>query len=579
MSNLRLFLLLAIGLVSLQLWSAWERDYGPPPESESPAATPGTVVEPAALGDLPAAPSDAPAAESSALPADVPSDVPAAPTDPTIEPAVVAESTPLATGQSVIVSNDVLRLTLSTTGAEIRQAELLTYPVSLERKDVPIKLLDDSLKHYFIAQTGLRATGPAPDHTAPYSATGERFELAAGAPSIEVPLTWRDPSGLLVRKVYSLDRGSFVVNIRHEIVNEGTQPWRGYQYRQMQRVQPPKPSAFAFNNPELYAYVGAAVYSPEEKFQKLPFDDFKEEPFNRQVAGGWSAMQQHYFLGAFIPDAAEQTTYSTAVLDPTGTLPTRFMMRQASPPLDVAPGATGKLQTRLYLGPKLQSVLPQVAPGLEYTVDYGLITPIAKPLFWVMAQIHKFVGNWGLSIIFLTLLVKLAFYKLSESQYRSMAKMRKIQPKLEALKQRYGDDRQKMAQAQMELFKAEKVNPIGGCLPILLQLPVFFALYWVIFEAVELRQAPFFLWIQDLSLKDPLYILPILNVAVMWYTQKLSPSPGMDPVQKRVFQTMPLIFGVMFAFFPAGLVLYWLSNGLLGLIQQLVITKRIESSK
>ncbi len=574
MSNLRLFLLLAIGLVGLQLWSAWERDYAPPevPLIDTANSASGDTALPA-VGDVPVAPADTPAA----APGEVPSDVPAAPSDAVATPSVEA---PAASGGTpIIIANDVLRLTLSSTGAEIRQAELLTYPISLGRKDVPIKLLNDELGRYFIAQTGLRATGPAPDHTAEYTASAERFELGAGAASIEVPLTWRHPSGLLVRKVFSLDRGSFAVQVRHEVVNESGVPWRGYQYRQMQRVQPPKPSAFAFNNPELYAYVGAAVYSPDEKFEKLAFDDFVDEPYARSFAGGWSAMQQHYFLGAFIPEPTEETAYSTAILQPNGMLPTRFMMRQMSPTRDVAAGETGKFTTRLYLGPKLQSVLPNVAPGLEHTVDYGVITVIAKPLFWVMAQIHKLVGNWGLSIIFLTLLVKLAFYKLSESQYRSMAKMRKIQPKLEALKERYGDDRQKMAQAQMELFKAEKVNPIGGCLPILLQLPVFFALYWVIFEAVELRQAPFFLWIQDLSLKDPLYILPILNVAVMWYTQKLSPSPGMDPVQKRVFQTMPLIFGVMFAFFPAGLVLYWLSNGLLGLIQQLVITKRIENSK
>ena len=575
MSNLRLFLLLAIGLIGLQLWSAWERDYAPPIEAPLVDTT-DTATGDAALppvGDVPIAPD----ASNPAAPGELPSDVPAPPGDAAATPNL--ETPTAAGGTPIVISNDVLRLTLSSIGAEIRQAELLTYPISLERKDVPIKLLNDELSRYFIAQTGLRATGPAPDHTAEYTASGVRFEMGSGADSIEVPLTWRDPSGLIVRKVFALERGSFVVQVRHEVVNESGVPWRGYQYRQMQRVQPPTPSAFAFNNPELYAYVGAAVYSPDEKFEKLAFGEFVDEPYARSFAGGWSAMQQHYFLGAFIPEATEETAYSTAILQPSGMLPMRFMMRQVSPTRDIAGGETGKFVSRLYLGPKLQSVLPGVAPGLEYTVDYGLITPIAKPLFWVMAQIHKLVGNWGLSIIFLTLLVKLAFYKLSESQYRSMAKMRKIQPKLEALKERYGDDRQKMAQAQMELFKAEKVNPIGGCLPILLQLPVFFALYWVIFEAVELRQAPFFLWIHDLSLKDPLYILPILNVAVMWYTQKLSPSPGMDPVQKRVFQTMPLIFGVMFAFFPAGLVLYWLSNGLLGLIQQLVITKRIENSK
>ena len=569
MSNLRLFLLLGLALVGLQLWSAWQKDYGPSPEAAVgtetalPASTADgvPVADATVAGDeIPTAPSETPAtAEAMAAP-----------------PAATAASD----DRRITIASDVLRLTVSLRGAEIRQAELLTYPISLEQKNVPVKLLNEELERYFVSQTGLVAKDqPAPDHTASYAVDGDKFELAAGSDAIEVPLTWTDPSGVSVRKVIRLERGSFTVGVRQEITNQSATPWRGSQYRQMQRVPPPKPHAFAFNNPELYAYVGAAVYSPDEKFQKLKFDNFVEKPFQRTVAGGWSAMQQHYFVGAWVPDPSEQTTYETAVLPPNGALPTRYLMRQKSPLVEVAPGATQTIGARLYLGPKLQNELPKVATGLQYTVDYGMVAFIAQPLFWILNHIHMLVGNWGLSIILLTLLVKLAFYRLSESQYRSMAKMRKLQPRLEALKERFGDDRQKMAQAQMDLFKQEKVNPIGGCLPILLQLPVFFALYWVIFEAVELRQAPFFFWIHDLSLKDPLYILPILNVTVMWFTQKMSPTPGMDPVQKKVLQTMPLIFGVMFAFFPAGLVLYWLSNGLLGLIQQVVITKRIEASK
>ncbi len=568
MSNLRLFLLLGLALVGLQLWSAWQADYGPKPDA-APLADSATPAVPAS-SDVPSG--GAPAADG---------EVPVAPVAAgDAAAAVPPESAAVEDLDRVIISSDVLRLSVSLRGAEIRQVELLTYPVSLERKDVPVKLLNEDIERFFTSQTGLVAVGaPAPDHTAAFTTTGERFELASGEAAIEVPFFWEDASGVAVRKVIRLERGSFTVGVRHEISNQSAQPWKGSQYRQMQRVPPPRPSAFAFNNPELYAYVGAAVYSPDEKFQKLKFENFLEEPFQRTVAGGWSAMQQHYFVGAWVPDAAEQTSYETAILQPNATLPTRYLMRQKSPLIEIAPGATQSIGARLYLGPKLQNDLPKVAPGLQYTVDYGMVAFIAQPLFWVLHQIYKLVGNWGVAIMLLTLLVKLAFYRLSESQYRSMAKMRKLQPRLEQLKERFGDDRQKMAQAQMDLFKQEKVNPIGGCLPILLQLPVFFALYWVIFEAVELRQAPFFLWIHDLSLKDPLYILPILNVAVMWYTQKLSPTPGMDPVQKKVLQTMPLIFGVMFAFFPAGLVLYWLTNGVLGLIQQVVITKRIEASK
>lgn len=569
MSNLRLFLLLGLALVGLQLWSAWQADYGPKPEPAAVATD--AAPAPATGGDVPAASTPSADGEVPAAPA---ADVAAAPTAEPVEAAAASE------GRMVIIANDVLRLTVSTRGAEIRQAELLTYPISLERKDIPVKLLNEELSRYFISQTGLVAIdAPAPDHTASYHVDGDRFELAAGESALEVPFTWTDASGVAVRKLIRLERGSFTIGVRHEVSNQSATPWKGSQYRQMQRVPPPKPHSFAFNDPELYAFVGASVYSPDEKYQKLKFDNFAAEPYKRTFAGGWSAMQQHYFVGAWVPDAAEQTTYETAILQPSGSLPTRYLMRQKSPLVEIAPGASASIGARLYLGPKLQNKLPDVAPGLQYTVDYGMVSFIAQPLFWILSQIHKLVGNWGLSIILLTLLVKLAFYRLSESQYRSMAKMRKLQPRLEQLKERYGDDRQKMAQAQMDLFKQEKVNPIGGCLPLLLQLPVFFALYWVIFEAVELRQAPFFLWIHDLSLKDPMYILPVLNVAVMWYTQKMSPTPGMDPVQKKVLQSMPLIFGVMFAFFPAGLVLYWLSNGLLGLIQQVVITKRIEASK
>lgn len=570
MSNLRLFLLLALALVGLQLWSAWQADYGPRSE-------PATATEsvPASTGE--ATPAPATASADGEVP-----DVPVASSDiaPAEATAVAAEPV-IASDRRVLIANDKLRLTVSTRGGEIRQAELLTYPVSRERKDVPVKLLDEGIERYFIAQSGLVAADgrPAPTHTADYQIEGERFELAEGQNAVEAVFRWSDPSGIEVRKIFRLTRGSFVVEVRQEIANLSAQPWKASQYRQMQRVPPPRPHAFAFNNPELYAYVGASVYSPDEKYRKLKFDDFAEEPFQRSFAGGWSAMQQHYFVGAWVPDKAEATSYETAILPAKDALPTRYLMRQKSPLVEVAPGAQGSIGARLYLGPKLQGELPKVAEGLEYTVDYGMVAFIAQPLFWILSWIHKLVGNWGVSIILLTLLVKLAFYRLSESQYRSMAKMRKLQPRMEQLKERYGDDRQKLAQAQMDLFKQEKVNPIGGCLPLLLQLPVFFALYWVIFEAVELRQAPFLGWIADLSVKDPLYILPVLNVAVMWYTQKLSPTPGMDPVQKKVLQSMPLIFGVMFAFFPAGLVLYWLSNGLLGLVQQVVITKRIEASK
>lgn len=570
MSNIRLFLLLALGLVGFQLWLAWQQDYGRPAATAATEAAPATAATEAASaaeGEVP-------------TPATSPSEAPAA-APPAVD-ALPEASNASATGRTVIIENDVLRLHVSTRGAEIEAAELLKYSVSLEQKDTPVKLLTREFDRWFIAQSGLNAAqgSPAlPNHTAELTIDGDRHALAPGADTLEVPFTWTDGQGVSVRKVLSLSRGSYVLNVRDVIDNQGGTTVQASQYRQFQRVPPPRPSSFAFSNPELYAFVGAAVYSPDQHFTKLDFANFESEPYARSFAGGWSAMQQHYFVSAFIPKADEITQYETKILAGGNGLPTRYLLRQSSPTLAVAPGQSATLESRLYIGPKLQRQLDEVAPGLEYTVDYGIVTFLAVPLFWVMDHLHKLVGNWGLAIILLTLLVKLAFYRLSEAQYRSMAKMKKVQPRLEQLKERYGDNREKLAQAQLELFKQEKVNPLGGCLPILVQMPVFIALYWVIFESVELRQAPFFLWIQDLSVKDPFFILPVLNVLVMWYTQKLSPTPGMDPVQRRVLQTMPLVFGVLFAFFPAGLVLYWLANGLLGLIQQLVIMRRVEGAK
>jgi YidC/Oxa1 family membrane protein insertase len=318
-------------------------------------------------------------------------------------------------------------------------------------------------------------------------------------------------------------------------------------------------------------------YSPEERFQKLAFEDFADEPLNRAVTGGWIAQQQHYFFAAWLPPAGEAAQFSTAVVEgPTGP---RYLVRAIAPAITVAPGESAKSTARLFVGPKLQEQIEEIAEGLIYTVDYGMVTFLAQPLYWALRQLYKLTGNWGFAIILITIIIKLAFFKLTEAQYKSFAKMRKLQPRLAALKERYGEDRQKMNQAMMELYQKEKINPLGGCLPILVQIPVFIALYWVLLESVELRQAPFIWWIQNLSERDPYFILPILNGLAMYATQKLTPTAGMDPMQARIMQMMPVVFSIMFAFFPAGLVLYWTVNGALGLAQQYIITKRIEAGE
>jgi len=304
-----------------------------------------------------------------------------------------------------------------------------------------------------------------------------------------------------------------------------------------------------------------------------------EEPVNKTFNGGWLAMIEHYFFGAWIPSADEQSTYSTHVVTAGDSGLPRYIARDVSPPQSVIPGGQVEFVSRLYLGPKLQEHLSQVAPGLELTVNYGIFTVFSKPLFWLLSHIYQVVGNWGWSIVLLTVLVKAVFFKLTETQYKSMARMRKLQPRIEQLKERYGDDRQRMSQAMMELYKTEKANPLSGCLPMLVQIPVFIALYWVLLESVELRQAPFILWITNLSVRDPYFVLPLFNAAFMIATQRLTPMAGMDPLQAKMMSLMPVVFAVMFAFFPAGLVLYWATNAGLSLAQQVYITRKIAAGE
>jgi YidC/Oxa1 family membrane protein insertase len=560
MPNLRSFLLLALAFTAFLLWQAWQQDYaardGAPAVAASDTPAPPNA-EPTPGGEIPApAPAAAPASDAAA-------DAPASD----------------AGGTRITVETDVLRVEIDTRGGTVTQADLLRYPVDAAKPQPVVRLLDDEAAPiWFVAQSGLvSADGPAPDHRALYRARPDAGAPTLGdAESLEVPLTWRGDNGLVVTKTLVFTRGSYVIDVRHTLDNEGSAPLAVSAYRQLQRSAPPTSSQFSFTNPEAYSFVGAAWYSPEERFEKLAFDDFADEPLKREIKGGWAAMQQHYFFAAWIPPAAETAHYATEVIG--SAQGPRYLIREVAPAQTVAPGTSLSLDARLYVGPKLQNELPKIAPGLEYTVDYGKVTIIAQPLFWLLSWLHKLVGNWGWAIVLITLLVKLALYPLSEAQYRSMAKMRKLQPRLAALKERYGDDRQKLGQAQMELYQKEKINPMGGCLPLVVQIPVFIALYWVLLESVELRQAPFVGWIQNLSDKDPYFVLPVLNGLTMIAAQRLSPAVGMDPTQQKIIQAMPIVFAVMFAFFPAGLVLYWTVNGLLGLLQQWVIMRRHEGT-
>jgi YidC/Oxa1 family membrane protein insertase len=561
MTGTRPILLFALLLVGYFIYGAWEQDYAAKPPATSVAAT------------IPSPTADTPTgvANSPATGADVPTQTTAAASVP------VAPKAEEKSAATIDVQTDVLRIAISTSGGSLVRADLLAYPLDPKDKTQPVRLFDDSAAHYFVAQSGLISNGaPAPSHKAVFTAEKTSYALADGESTIEVPLTWTDPAGVSVRKVYIFTRTSYLVEMREEIRNTGATAWTGNEYRQLQRVPPvvAKSGLFSVYNPEAYAFAGAAWFSPTDKFQKLAFDKFAGAPLKREASGGWAAMLQHYFFAAWIPAAGETDQLSTDVVPVDGT--PRYLIRALSPTVTVAPNQSATIATRLYVGPKLQSDLANVTPGLELTADYGILTVISQPLHWILVQLHKLVGNWGVAIILLVLLIKLALYKPSEAQYRSMAKMKQFQPRLEALKERYGDDKQKLNAAMMELYQKEKINPLGGCLPVLIQMPIFLGLLWVLQESVELRQAPFFGWIQNLSAPDPFFILPILNGVAMLATQWLSPAaPGMDPMQARMMKTMPLIFAVMFAFAPAGLTLYWTVNGWLSLLQQWIITKRV----
>lgn len=579
MSNARLLFLIAVLFLGSMLWTEWQKEQmiarqAEQPNTAQPNATQAAsgVASQTAAASLPSAGEVPTAAPPSATPGEVPQLAPSAPAGDSPATSVAPS------GRKISFSTDVMQGEIDLAGGDINSLMLTKY-----RKhggEGPVQMFSADPASVHRAQNGwVASAGVAPDHTATFVSDATSYALANGKQQIEIPLTWQDPSGVSVRKIYTLRRGSYVVAVRFEVVNNSASEWRASNYRQLQRLPGQLPSGFFVSNPETFAFTGAAVHSAELGFKKLKFDKFDSQPFTGTFAGGWSAMLQHHFISAWIPPAAELVQYSTVVVKPNGALPQRYMIRQQAPELAVAPGAKAEYQVALFAGPKLQDMIAKVAPGLELTVDYGLLTFLSKPLFWVLDLLHSVVQNWGFAIILLTLLVKLAMFKLSDAQYRSMAKMRKFQPKMQALQERYKEDRSKLSAAMMELYKTEKINPLGGCLPMLVQIPVFIALYWVIFESVELRQAPFMLWIQDLSVKDPFYVLPVLNAAIMWYTQKLTPMTGMDPMQQKVFQFLPLVMAVMLAFFPAGLVLYWCAQGGLNLLQQAYIMRKYADAK
>ncbi len=549
MDNQRLLLFVALSLVLMLLFSAWQSQNAPvPAEQQATAQNPADPTAP------PAAP---------ALPADVPTALPAE------GPAVAEASTaPVATvGEYILVETDVLRVELNTAGGEVSRAALLQYPWSLDDPE-PVQLLDNRLPNLFIAQSGLVGSGvSAPDHHALYQAEKTEYRLHDGEDSLQVRMHWQGEDGVSVTKTFTFHRDSYVIDVDFAVTS-ANKPWKGRAYEQLQRTK----VAERGQSMLIYTFMGGVVSSEWDPYEKIQFDDMATwKPEQSYSKGGWVAMLQHYFFSAWIPDADEPVHFYTKAL-----ANGRYLIGLSGAEQTVNAGETGHFHSRLFVGPKVQSRLEEIAPNLRLAVDYGVLDILAKPIFWLLDQIHSLVGNWGLAIIFVTLIIKLLFYKLSEASYRSMAKMRQFAPRMMALKERYGDDRQRLSQAMMEIYKKEKINPLGGCLPMLVQIPVFIALYWVLLESVELRQAPFILWIEDLSTKDPYYVLPVIMGLSMYVQQKLNPPP-MDPIQQKIMSFLPLIFTAFFAFFPSGLVLYWVVNNLLSIAQQWYITRKIEA--
>lgn len=553
----RLLLFVALAFTMLVIYQRWLEEDQPrtPP---APAANQATPAAPVVDTDVPGAPA---AATTPAAPVPV--------------PAVVSDAEPAPDApRHVTVKTDLLQVKIDLTGGDIRALWLVDYPTHLNERDNPFALLKHDGADVFITQTGLIGHDRSlPNHKTAFQAERHEYELPAGADTLTVPLSWTSPDGVAYTKRYTFKRNSYDVEIDFQVQNNSSNPWTGYLYAQFARTQVVPEGSFGIFG-VVPSYTGGAIYTRDEHFDKIDFSDMADENLARDVNWGWVAMLQHYFVAAWFPEGATNyQLYSHVQADGAGG-PVYHIGYKTLDPTVVPPGAGGALSTALFAGPKEQHRLSKKAEGFDLTVDYGWLTPVAAPLFWVLEQIHRLTGNWGWAIVLLTLLIKLAFYPLSAASYKSMAKMKKLQPRLQTLKERYGDDRQKLNQAMMELYKKDKINPLGGCLPILIQIPVFIALYWVLLESVELRQAPFALWLKDLSTRDPYFVLPILMGLTMVAQQFLNPAP-LDPMQKKIMMALPIVFTVLFLYFPAGLVLYWLVNNVLSIAQQWYINKTL----
>jgi YidC/Oxa1 family membrane protein insertase len=537
MDTRRLVLFVIFSMSILMLWDAWQRQHAPaePAPQVNSAATDTSVPSPSA-------------GSASTAKAELPLD----------------SDYKLMTGQRINVTTDLYKADIETTGGDLRRLELLKHRAS-DNDKTNFVLLDDAAKPMtYVAQTGLIGAD-LPTHKSVFTSSATNYQMQEGEDALEVRLSWAN-NGVTVDKIYTFHRNSYAIDVTYEVKNGSAEAITPAVYYQIVHDNESNQGSAL-----MPTFTGGSYYTESTKFKKLAFSDIEKEPLKITSNDGWVGLLQHYFVSAWIPKEGLAREFYTKKLSEHV-----YMIGTKSTLSTIAPGASLSIPARLFSGPQTKKDLNAAAQGLEYTVDYGWLTVVAAPLFWVLSKIYDLVHNWGVAIIILTILIKAAFYPLSAKSYKSMAQMRELAPRLQAMKEKYGDDRQKMQAAMMELYKKEKINPMGGCLPILVQIPVFISLYWMLLGSVELRHAPFFGWIHDLSAPDPLYILPTLMGATMIIQTYLNPPPT-DPLQAKVMKIMPVVFSVFFFFFPAGLVLYWLVNNIISIWQQWFINKSIHA--
>jgi YidC/Oxa1 family membrane protein insertase len=552
MNNPRLFLWVALALILFVNYETWMRDYGVPAAAPQTAAT--AAGTPGDLGST--APQVGHATSAATAPA-APGAAPAAAADGAAEAGVIS------------VRTDVLELKISLQGGELDRADILQYPRVKNEPGIPVRLFRREGKgDLYVMQSGLAedaSAGARPSHLALYKSSFESYLLLDDNDTLRVPLTWTSDDGVTVTKTFILHRGSYRVDLEYSVNNASNAAWSAASYVQILRDMPPVERSYF--NVDSYSFTGPALWDGT-KYRKLKIDRADDQNMSLDVTHGWFAALQHHFVSAMIPAADVPYHYSLKVRDQ------EYLATVMGPTQTIQPGSTGAFKETLFVGPKLQAQLDPIHPELSRVADYGWLTIISRPLFWLLKQVHQMFGNWGWTIIITTFLLKLLFYPLSEASGKSMAKMRTLGPRIKNLQETYKDDREKLSRAMMELYKREKLNPAAGCLPMLIQFPVFIAFYWVLLESVEMRQAPFMAWIQDLSTRDPFFILPAIMAGAMFIQYKINPKPA-DDTQAKVMMILPFVMSVTFAFFPAGLVLYWVTNTVLGILQQWNINRRI----